>query len=149
MTIPLVVDTRERKPYEFEDYSHVIKRKLDVGDYTLDGYEQTFAVERKSLDDLANSLGTDRDRFEREIVRAQTLKEFVVVIEAPREHVYRFANTGNSPHYFSGIYPNSIIGTVEKWPQKYSPLEFEWCGDRDGAKQRTRELLAKWLVLHG
>lgn len=148
MSIPLVVDSRERKPYEFDGYNQVLEKTLETGDYTLDGFEDVFAVERKTLDDLAKSLGADRDRFENEIRRAQAFHEFAVVIEAPREHVYAFAGTGNSPHYYSGIYPNSIIGTVEQWPQKYSPLEFYWCGDRDGGEQKTLELLSKWYTIH-
>lgn len=148
MTIPLVVDNREKKPYEFDEYNQVYEKRLNVGDYTLDGFEDIFSVERKTLDDLATSMGSERERFEDEIRRAQSLHEFAVVIEAPKDHVYPFAGTKNSPHYYSALYPNTIIGTVEKWPKKYSPLAFHWCEDRDGGKQKTLELLSNWFVLH-
>jgi hypothetical protein len=142
---PIVVDSREKKPYEFPAMETTV-RSLDVGDYTYDGYEDEFVVERKSLDDLANSLGRERNRFEDEIVRAQSLDNFVVVIEAPKRFVYDFRNQGDCPHYYSEIYPNSIIGSVEKWTDKYGTLEFRWCGDRNGAKQETLRLLDSWWV---
>lgn len=109
---PLVVDTREKKPYRFPGIDDVINEPLDVGDYTHDGFQHTYAVERKSLDDFAQSLGTDRLRFENEVRRANGyaecnqagnplpgskpdyggLEEFAVVIEADRTDVSDYAD---------------------------------------------------------
>lgn len=139
----VIVDSREQKPYEFPEFDNVITDALNVGDYSLHGIDREFAIERKTLDDLATSLGTDRDRFEREIKRAQTYKDFVVVIEAPAGAVYDFRDNSNCPNYYSNIHPNSIIGTVEKWPTKYDTLGFEWCDDRQGARDYTAEALRR------
>lgn len=141
----IVVDTREGKPYRFPD-EDVVREVLDVGDYTYDGYTDTFAVERKTLDDLAQSLGVDRDRFEREVERAQSLDEFAVVIEAPKEHVYHYRDSSGSPHYYSDMHPNAIAGTIEKWPLKYDTLNFYWCVNREKAKQKTLQLLDRWYI---
>lgn len=146
MTVPIVVDSREQKPYTFPGIESVVEKTLDVGDYSLQGFEDRFAVERKTLNDLATSLGADRDRFEREIIRAQDLTEFVVVIEAPEDDVYDYAGTGACPNYYSAIYPNSIIGTVEKWPKKYDVLDFIWAESRAGGKQETLSKLDKWYL---
>lgn len=145
---PVVIDTRERKPYSFPSIDTVIYDRLDVGDYTRDGYRDVFAVERKTLDDLATSLGYERDRFRSEIERAQSLDEFVVVIEADKEAVSRYSGEGKGgcPNYFSDIAPNSVLGTVRSWPTDYDPLRFEWCGDRRNGMQRTLELLDKWYM---
>lgn len=150
MSVPVVVDTREQKPYDFKSIgiNNVVHEKLDVGDYTHMGAEDVYAVERKTLDDLAKSLGADRDRFENEIQRGQTLEELAVVIEAPPEDVYRFAGTKKCPNYYSNIYPNSIIGTVEQWPQKYDTLSFVWAGDREGGMQETLAKLDEWYLKH-
>lgn len=142
---PIVVDSREKKPYQFPA-EETIERALDVGDYTYEGYEDEFAVERKTLDDLANSLGRERDRFEDEVQRAQSLREFVVVIEADSGDVYRYRHQDGCPNYYSQIHPNSICGTVEKWPGKYDTLEFEWAGDRPSGKAETLRLLDKWYL---
>jgi hypothetical protein len=167
--VPIVVDTREQKPYDFSKIGaqNVVYDKLDVGDYTLDGFEHTFAVERKTLDDLATSLGVERERFENEILRANgyahrnedgnaipgtkpnyELDEFVVVIEADRNEVYNYRNQKNCPNYYSNLHPNTIIGTAQKWPEKYDNLEFEWAGDRYGGMEETLRRLDRWYIKH-
>lgn len=145
----IVVDNREKKPYKFPG-TETKYDTLNVGDYTYEGFEHVFAVERKSLDDLANSVGTDRERFEAEIQRAQDLEEFAVVIEAPRSAVEDFADTKNCPNYYSQIYPNSVLGTVDKWGKedRYG-VDFRWENNRHGAKQETLRLLDKWYLKHG
>ena len=64
----LLVDTREQKPLQF---SHLPAESstLYTGDYSVRGLEEIFAVERKSLADLAGSLTRERDRFMREMHR--------------------------------------------------------------------------------
>ena len=37
---------------------------LRTGDYSLEGYQDQIAIERKSIDDLVVCLGKERDRFE-------------------------------------------------------------------------------------
>lgn len=142
----VVVDTREKKPYKFPGIDSVVYETLDVGDYTLDGFSEKFSVERKTLNDLATSMGSDRERFEAEIQRAQDLDKFAVVIEADRAEVADFAHTNNCPNYYSNLYPKTIISTVDGWPDKYQPLEFIWAGDREGGKQETLRLLDKWYL---
>lgn len=165
MGVPIIRDHREKKPYEFPGVDTVHTAELNVGDYTLKGFEDVFAVERKTFDDFATSVGSDRLRFENEIRRANGYanrntagnpipgtkpdspwKEFVVVIEASRDDLYRYKDKGHCPHYYSRINPNSVIGTVEKWPQKYDALEFIWAGDREGGKQETLAQLDKWYL---
>jgi hypothetical protein len=161
----VLVDDREKKPYQFPGLDSVEQERLSVGDYTHDGFEDTYAVERKTLDDLATSVGSERLRFENEIRRANgfahrnedgnplpgtkpdsSLDEFVVVIEAHPDEVYRYAGNGHCPNYYSNIYPNSVIGTVEKWPSKYETLNFVWAGDREDGKQETLRLLDRWFL---
>ena len=64
----LLVDTREQRPLQF---SHLPAESatLYTGDYSVRGLEEIFAVERKSLADLAGSLTRERDRFMKEMHR--------------------------------------------------------------------------------
>lgn len=142
----IVVDTREKKPYTFSQ--DVEKSALNVGDYSVAGLENTVAVERKTLNDLASSLGAHRKRFEREVERAQLLEEFYVVIEAWRSEVENYADTGECPNYYSNIYPNSVLGTVDKWPLKYDTLEFIWAGNRENAKEKTLTKLQSAMLTY-
>lgn len=164
--VPIIVDSREQLPYDFPGEDTRVE-KLDVGDYSLEGFQNRFAVERKTLDDLASSVGTDRLRFENEIRRANgyanrneddnplpgtapesPLDEFVVVIEAEKRELYKYAGRKSCPNYYSRIHPNSMIGTLESWPSKYENLRFDWCGSRQGGCQETLRLLDQWYIKH-
>lgn len=148
----ILIDQREKKPYQFPAME-TETAILNYGDYAVKGmgyydinpqtgkeeFFPEFAVERKSLNDLARSVGTDRKRFEAEIDRAQQANNFSVVIEAAVEDAYR-------GRYYSKIHPNAVVGTVNKWPFKYGTLEFEWADSREGGKQETLRLLDKWYI---
>jgi ERCC4-type nuclease len=135
----ILVDDREKKPYNFPGVE-TEEARLETGDYTVKGFEDRFAVERKSLNDLATSVGNNRDRFEAEIRRAQDFDNFTVMIEASRDDAQAGA-------YYSQIHPNAVTGTVDKWPLKYGVLDFEWAGNREQATQETLRLLDRWYLL--
>lgn len=143
----IVVDTRERLPYNFYGCD-VVHKKLDVGDYSIEGFEDTFAVERKSMDDLAQTLGRGHSRFVREMNRGVDMDRIVVVIEGNYSDVAAYRDTPGKkvPRdvYYAHTHPNTILGTVEKWPRKYPNLSFVWAGDRTGGKALTLDLLFKW-----
>lgn len=64
----LLVDTREQRPLHFP-HLPAESATLYTGDYSVKRLEECFAVERKSLADLAGSLTRERDRFMREMHR--------------------------------------------------------------------------------
>lgn len=68
----IVIDTREQRPIRFGQLRTTMK-KLDFGDYALQGMEKRVAVERKSLQDLWGTLSQPENwaRFQRELARAQ------------------------------------------------------------------------------
>ena len=65
----IVADSREQEPLTFTRLQSV-RGTLYSGDYSILNLETQFAVERKSIDDLANCcLSSNRDRFEHELHR--------------------------------------------------------------------------------
>lgn len=59
-----------------------ITRKLDTGDYSLDGAEDVVAIERKAgLNELAAMCGRERKRWERCLERMAEMETAMVVIE--------------------------------------------------------------------
>jgi hypothetical protein len=65
----IIIDTREQQPLVFQTLP-ATRGTLQTGDYSILGAEEHFAVERKSLEDLASSsAGPNRERFERELHR--------------------------------------------------------------------------------
>ena len=73
----IIKDTREQEGYTFEPSSSryhkcegMVVRKLDTGDYSLEGLEDKVCIERKaSVVEFANNIGHDAVRFAKEIER--------------------------------------------------------------------------------
>jgi len=111
---------------------------LPVGDYSLPGFEDRAAVERKSLNDLVGCLmGKERSRFERELARGRHYDLFAVVLEASLGDVSR-------GRYRSDMKPQSVLQSIITFQVRYR-VPFMWCGSRAGAEYMTHGLLLKYL----
>lgn len=148
MTTPtIIIDTREQKPLPIEGVERVntVERTLEHGDYAIEGFEDTFAIERKSLNDLSTCCGSDRGRFQEQVKQAaDNLDKYGVVIDCERWKLYDFENQSSCPHYYSNISPNSVIGTIEDWPDSYQFEGFRWSGNRTNAAAEVVEKLIEW-----
>ncbi len=81
--VTVIIDTREQEPYGFDpDLVRPVRRALPAGDYSIDGLEETIAVERKTLDDFVGTVMRARGRFYRELRRLQKCARACVVVEA-------------------------------------------------------------------
>ena len=60
----IAVDTREQMRYIFADHESY-RTTLATGDYSLEGFTDVLAVERKNKFDAWAMLTTERKRFER------------------------------------------------------------------------------------
>lgn len=91
-TFTVIQDTREKKPWQFQltgSIEDVVVRKLDTGDYSIEGMEDKFMLERKaSVNELFVNLGIHWDRFTREMERAKSYKYKYLVIEATPTEIY-------------------------------------------------------------
>jgi DNA excision repair protein ERCC-4 len=87
--LKILIDTREQNPFTFQKYDCQVQRAtLPTGDYAPQSFEDRCAVERKELNDLVACLmGTNRDRFERELERGGAMECFSVVVEASMEDI--------------------------------------------------------------
>ena len=56
----IIVDTREQHPWELKHYT-TASRKLDTGDYSVEGFENILCIERKySISEFVNNMGEKR-----------------------------------------------------------------------------------------
>jgi ERCC4-type nuclease len=130
----VVIDTREQRPYLFP---RSISGTLASGDYSLEGYENRVAIERKSKEDAYGSLGGGRKRFEAEWVRLSQLDYAAVVIESGIPDFLR------EPPPYSEMHPRAALCTLLAWSIKYRvPVWF--AGDRQHAKALVLRLLTYW-----
>lgn len=137
--ITIIQDTREQCPLPLNRFPVVIAT-LPVGDYGVKGFSDwdnpQFIIERKSLDDLAGSLGNGRDRFMHEIMKMRQFRFHALVIESTEKQVY--------PHqYRSKLSPESIFGSLDALIVR-TGLHVFWCGNPTGAAEKVESLAEKF-----
>ncbi len=120
----IVVDNREQRPLTFTRFRSE-GGTLQSGDYSIRGFESVFAIERKSVDDLCQSLTRERPRFVRELERLRAYEFKRLVIEGSRQDIERGL-------YRSKATPQSIIGSLHALEIRYG-LPIVFAGDRTEA----------------
>ncbi len=133
MQIKIKIDSREQKPYHFEN-SEV--GMLKIGDYSICGLENHISIERKELNDLIGCLTTGRERFEKELFKGRSLDYFALVIEGSLSDL---AN-GN---YRSQMGVKSAIQSLMAFSVRYG-LPIFFCENRQFGQRITESLLEKY-----
>lgn len=129
----IVVDTREQTPLPLPAET-AVRGTLRTGDYSVQGFEHSFTVERKSLPDLVNTIIHDRERFEYELLRMMKYQFRRVLVEAS------FADAMPDEGYtFSQAKPKSVINSVYAFEVRYG-VPFVFAGGRLAATK----LLMGW-----
>lgn len=121
-SLTVVVDSREQRPFQFPSASRIGKQEilvetvclgLKAGDYSIRGWEDQIAIERKSLSDLFGTTGKGRERFERELERLAKMEYAAIVIEGTWEDIAR------RPPSHTEMQPKSVIRSLLAWSQRY------------------------------
>ena len=102
----IIIDSREQRPWLFDKLENPCEiGTLKTGDYSLESYENSIVVERKSAADFITSVTRDRKRFKAELERARDIKHFAVIVEERWDTI-------NAGIYRSRAAPSSIIGSA-------------------------------------
>ncbi|MFH1016695.1 MAG: ERCC4 domain-containing protein [Pseudomonadota bacterium] len=137
----ILVDTREQVPLVFDRRFRIERATLAVGDYGVRGFSgwenPAFIVERKSLEDLCQSLGAGRERFLREVERMRQFRFRALIIEGMREEV-------TAGEYRSEITPAAVLATLDALAVR-SGLHVFWCGDAAGAARQVESLARQFV----
>ncbi len=141
----VVIDTREQLPYVFSG-CRVSRRKLDVGDYSIEGWEDKISIERKSANDfygsIVNNKETDnRDRFERELERLKGYEFKALVIEEEEQDIL-------CPEiYGREIDRNSVYGSIISFEIKYGLNVYY--GNRKWCENKILNWFIYWVKMYG
>jgi ERCC4-type nuclease len=130
-TLKIVIDTREQKPYSFP--CDTIRKKLDTGDYSINGLENHVTVERKSKNDAYGTAGKGRARFVRELERMLDMDFSAIIIESNMKSFM------TAPKY-SKLSPQSVVNSYLAWMVRYK-VPVIWAPNRDFATSTTYALL--------
>lgn len=127
----IVVDSREQTPLPILHLPFVIAG-LQTGDYSVQGCEEKFMVERKSLGDLVGCcMGENRERFERELHRARGFNFARLLVIATDWEISQAA-------WHSKITPRAVRATLAAFEARYIPIVFAATPETGG------ELVEKW-----
>jgi len=140
MDFRIIIDTREQEGWTFD--CPTIRRKLDAGDYSVDGLESAVAVERKSLKDFVSTVIHDFVRFAAELEKLSSLEAACVVVEADLDDVLR----GLAADECRGASPESVMGAAVHVSLRYGVPVF-WCGSRQAARAFADAFLRMFVRL--
>lgn len=147
----VLIDNREQQPYAFDRFTAdkkfgggplVVEARtvcLHTGDYSLEGYEDRVAVERKSLNDLFHTLSQGRDRFERELARLNGFEVAAVVVEA------EWATILTDPLRFSQLEPKTVFRSVLAWCQRFPRVHWYTVPGRDFGEATAFRILERFV----
>ena len=139
----IIVDTREQIPWEF-GYHDTAKRKLDTGDYSIEGFENILAVERKrSVSELATNLS--EKRFKDVLTRLSKIKHPYMVFEFSLDEVYKFPVGSDIPKKLWDklkISGNYIIKRLIEIQLEYG-IQVVFCDDPSNAERFTASLMKR------
>jgi len=139
----IIRDTREQHGFAFLGHS-VIDKKLNAGDYALDGDESGVVIERKaSLAELYGNLSTQskKARFYRELDLLTHCRSAIILCEFPKSLTYTFPKDSGIPvgrHKYIKIgskYLRRLLHEVNEI------VPIVYCVDRAEAERMTTFLL--------
>jgi DNA excision repair protein ERCC-4 len=131
----VLIDQREQRPLVMSDAVTTEVVLLPVGDYSLRGFTESVAIERKSLGDFVACCTHERERFEEQIQRLAKYQHPALVIETD----WATLACGG---YRSRAHPRSITGTLLAIAHDHR-LPVYLAGDAGGAAEITERLLLR------
>ena len=126
MDFCIVIDSREQEGYSFS--CQTVRKKLDAGDYSVEGHEHEVAVERKSLADFVHTVIHDFDRFRAELQKLSQMRAACIVVEANLDDVMR----GLASDKLRYVTPRAVLGAALHIAIHHR-IPIYWCGSRQTA----------------
>lgn len=145
----IVVDTREQMPWEF-GYHTTSKKKLDTGDYSIEGMESLFTIERKmSVSEIATNI--TENRFKDVLNRLSKIPHAYMIMEFDIEDIYTFPVGSDIPkrlwdklrvkgHYIMKVLLEASIN---------HNIHILFCGDSANAERTASSLMKRIYEKYG
>lgn len=117
----IVVDTREKIPWFTKPFKVdgelvqpvIVHRALYAGDYSIEGFEKNFTIERKSGTDLVGTLTGRRSRFLRALKKLALYNWSCILIEEEWDTILAECMA------YTDTDPTSIDNTIIAWSQRF------------------------------
>jgi ERCC4-type nuclease len=134
----LIQDTREQRPLftRIPKGLTIQSATLKDGDYSIRGFESSFAIERKNISDLYPYCSTEREKT---LIKMQRFRKMVdsggwvgLCIEEKESTVYQH-------QVFTKIHPENVRGAIISFAIRYH-INVYFAGNRDNA--------GRWILDH-
>jgi ERCC4-type nuclease len=139
----IIVDTREQQPWEFEYYSKA-NRKLDTGDYSIEGLENIFTIERKkSVAEIANNIS--EKRFNNALSRLKEYKYKFLLLEFSLDNVLDYPVGSTVPKKTwekLKITSKYILKYLTKIAIEHN-IQIFFCGNKDAAEEMAISIMKR------
>ena len=139
----ILIDNREKQPWTFRDIREkhpdadfqTRLTRIHTGDYTLEGFEDRIAIERKSPRDVYITLQQNFNRFNEEFERMNNMEAAWIVVETPlskyvgasgADYYQVLACVQKKHHVLRGMMNLMIRYPRIRWKFCQSPEEAEW-----------------------
>jgi len=132
----VIVDTREKNPWQLTSscIRDTIYKKIDAGDYTVEGLEDILCIERKmSVAEIAQNVTTKR--FVKALERMSECRFKYLLLEATLDDVINYPKGADLPPKalervrITGGY---VLRCINRMEVKYG-IHFIFCGNRYNA----------------
>ncbi len=134
----VVIDTRENDALfkKLPKGLHVVRDKLDIGDYSVRGFEHSITIERKNLSDLYMSMGKERANFEKRISKMAGMERAYLLIEGTEDDALSFQP-------FSQLHPNVVRSYITSIEVK-TPVKVHYGFPRKETERWVIDVLLKY-----
>lgn len=131
-----IIDSREQTPLDLEPLT-TITESLTTGDYALAACPDVCRIERKSLQDLVACVGSDRERFDREVQRLLAFPVRILVIESSWEAIE--SHEPINPQWRGKVTREAVLGSLMGW--QAAGLSVHMAGDHQRAGKHVARML--------
>jgi hypothetical protein len=142
----IIIDTREQQPWTFDEHV-TANKKLDAGDYSIEGLQEIFAIERKkSINEVANNIV--EPRFKDAIARLAQCKYSFLLLEFGMTEVLNYPVGSNLPKRLWDkikITPAFLMKNILDWQLKHN-IKVIFCNNSSNA-EKTAEYIIKKIHL--
>ena len=140
----IIVDTREKFPWSFDNDIEVITKKLDTGDYSIQGLEGDVSIERKaSVSEFYGNV--TKKRFWNEMSRMSELAHKFAIFEFALDDLNVFPYGSGLPQKAiqrMKISSSYLLSCVVRMHLDYK-IHVIFAGDRHSAITITTRILKK------
>ena len=145
----IIIDTREQQPWEFG--LHITaKKKLDTGDYSIEGLQHLLAIERKkSVSEIANNIS--ESRFRDVLERLNKIPYKFMLFEFDLEDVYNFPVGSDIPKKLWDkirISPKYLLKYITEVQLNYD-IHVVYCGCAEDAEKMAVSIMKRVYEKHG